>query len=189
MIENGYFTIVIYNRSRMVIPMLGRRDEKIVMSVGVGLYRTLKGIPGIQVYTLEEDNKRLAESRVQQYQAAPEVKSQPVVSEKVVVSDTVSVVKPATVEYSEEDSLIEKKLNELPEDEEESIVLNEADFEEIAERASIKKYEKSVLSTMTKAQLKNILNVERGFAPGHKYYGGYHDTQPTLVGYVLNSQK
>jgi len=193
--EFGYVNVNIYNKDRILIPLLGRRDPVIKnLGIGVSLYRRLKQIPGIEVYTVQEDAQRL------QSQVAPA--TQPIVKVEIVaekvqeveLKETISEVilevqTDVIVDQNNLDALIEEKLEELPEEEVEDIVLTEEDFEEIAEHNSIKKYEQSVLEGMTKAQLKEILNVERGFEPGHKYYGGYHDTQSTLVGYVLNSQK
>jgi len=198
--EFGYVQVNIYNKNRILIPLLGRRDA-VIKNLGIGakLYNKLKQVPGIEIYTVQEDAQRIRNLQAQQALASVAVQSKVSVEEKVEIKEEVQVIEPVIdeqpiieeVQLQQEnlDALIEEKLEELPEEEVEDIVLTQEDFEEIAEQNSIKKYEKSVLEGMTKAQLKEILNVERGFEPGHKYYGGYHDTQPTLVGYVLNSQK
>jgi hypothetical protein len=198
--EFGYVQVNIYNKNRILIPLLGRRDA-VIKNLGIGakLYNKLKQVPGIEIYTVQEDAQRIRNLQAQQALASVAVQSKVSVEEKVEIKEEVQVIEPVIeeqpiieeVQLQQEnlDALIEEKLEELPEEEVEDIILTQEDFEEIAEQNSIKKYEKSVLEGMTKAQLKQILNVERGFEPGHKYYGGYHDTQSTLVGYVLNSQK
>jgi hypothetical protein len=199
--EFGYVQVNIYNKDRILIPLLGRRDA-VIKNLGIGakIYNKLKQVPGIEIYTVQEDAQRIKNLQAQQAVASVTVQSKVSVEEKVEIKEEVQVIEPVieeqpaveeVIQLAEEnlDALIEEKLEKLPEEEVEDIVLTQEDFEEIAEQNSIKKYEKSVLEGMTKAQLKEILNVERGFEPGHKYYGGYHDTQPTLVGYVLNSQK
>jgi ribosomal protein L18 len=219
--EFGYITVNIYNKNKMLIPILGRRDAVIRnMTISERIYNKIKEFPGIEVYTIAEDKVRLSniqsqkqikvvvdevqpqEEVVVQHLEA-EIKSELVVeghaefkavkevAVEVAVESEVVVEGHAELTLNQEnlDALIEEKLEQLPEDEFEDIVLTEEDFEEIAEHNSIKRYEQSVLEGMTKAQLKDILNVERGFEPGHKYYGGYHDTHVALVQYVLNSQK
>jgi uncharacterized glyoxalase superfamily metalloenzyme YdcJ len=225
--EFGYVQVNIYNKNRILIPLLGRRDAVIKnLGIGANLYKKLKQVPGIEIYTVQEDAQRIKNLQAQQAVANVAVESNITLEAKIEVQEEVQVFEvqeeikaELTVEGHAEvtvidevqiieevideqpiieevqlqqenlDALIEEKLEELPEEEVEDIILTQEDFEEIAEQNSIKKYEKSVLEGMTKAQLKEILNVERGFEPGHKYYGGYHDTQSTLVGYVLNSQK
>lgn len=105
----------------------------------------------------------------------------------ITAQDLIETIVPST----ELDEAIEKKLEELPEEPEigENIVLNEEDFQEMADRSGMKKYERITLEGMTKAQLKHILNVERAFPPGHEYYGSHHDGHVALVEHVLNSQK
>jgi hypothetical protein len=192
--EFGYVQVNIYNKNRILIPLLGRRDAVIKnLGIGANLYKKLKQVPGIEIYTVQEDAQRIKNLQTQEVKASVAVESTIKLEEKIEIKEEVQVIEKVIeeVQLVEEnlDALIEEKLEELPEEEVEDIILTQEDFEEIAEQNSIKKYEKSVLEGMTKAQLKEILNVERGFEPGHKYYGGYHDTQPTLVGYVLNSQK
>lgn len=237
--DYGYVTINIYNPDKMLIPILGRRDATIRgLAVGQRLYNQLKRVPGLEVYTVEEDKIRLAklqqapvqpepkvvESKVEvaiaaevtveavqelspqpevevveelapEVEETPEVEPvvepevQPQVEEEqpvITAQDVLELVAPST----ELDDAIEKKLEELPEEPDMGdIVLNENDLQEIAEHSGMKKYERVTLEGMTKAQLKHILNVERAFPPGHKYYGSHHDGHVALVDHVLNSQK
>jgi hypothetical protein len=87
------------------------------------------------------------------------------------------------------DKEIEEKLLEVDESEEDDVVQpTEEDLVEIQEHLTFKRYSSDELMLFTKARLKNILNVERGFKPGDAYYGGYHDNHPELVEFVLKSQ-
>ena len=88
------------------------------------------------------------------------------------------------------DKEIEDKLAEVEEVVEEDDVIQptEEDLIEINEHLSFKRYTAEELQLLTKAQLKEILNVERGFKPGDACYGGYHDNHSELVEFVLKSQ-
>jgi len=177
----GYVYVNIHNKE--IIPFLRRRGPIYGMGMGIPLYNRLKEIPGIEIYTVEEDEQRKLAAQIK-----PTVQKETAIATTKTEPKVVTVIKTEVVK-DETDLLIDAKLQELPEDKENDIVLNEEDFVEIAEKAAIKKYELSVLKEKTKAQLKHILNVERGFEPGHKYYGGYHDTHESLVKYILDSQK
>jgi hypothetical protein len=177
----GYVQIVIYNKNRITIPVLRRRDAYLTIAVGTSLYEELKRVPDIEVYTADEDKLRRERLRLTKENQGTRLE----VPGKV-ASNTVS-----KGNNTETDRLIEERLKELPEEKEKNeIVLNEKDLKEIALSSNgFKKYEELLLRTMTKKQMKEILNVERGFPPGHKYYGSYHDGVENLIKNILNSQK
>jgi hypothetical protein len=174
----GYVQIVIYNKSRISIPILRRRDPFLTMAVGTSLYEELKRVPEIEVYTVEEDRLRRERQKISK-------ESQEILEQRQLGTNT------TLANNSETDKLIDARLKELPEEkEEENIVLDEKDMKEISLSSSgFKKYDELLLRTMTKKKMKEILNVERGFPPGHKYYGSYHDGVENLIKNILNSQK
>jgi hypothetical protein len=175
-----YVHVNIHNKD--IIPFLRRRGPIYGMGMSVQLYNRLREIPGVEIYTVQQDEERKIADQIKKVTSN-------VSDENIWLKPQATPTVQTVVAKDETDLLIDAKLNQLPEDKEDDIVLNETDFVEIAEKGSIKKYELSVLNEKTKAQLKNILNVERGFEPGHKYYGGYHDTREALLKYVLDSQK
>jgi hypothetical protein len=179
-----YVYVNIHNKD--IIPFLRRRGPVYGMGMSVQLYNRLREIPGVEIYTIQQDEERKIAAQIKK---VTEEVIAPKPQTTVRLEPKVVPVVQTVITKDETDLLIDAKLNQLPEDREDDIVLNETDFAEIAEKASIKKYEPSVLKEKTKAQLKQILNVERGFEPGHKYYGGYHDNHDVLMKYVLDSQK
>jgi hypothetical protein len=175
----GYVQIVIYNKGRITIPILRRRDPFLTMAVGTSLYEELKRIPEIEVYTADEDKLRKERLKL----------TKETQNSRVNLVETVKTASKGS--NTETDRLIEERLKELPEEKESNdIVLDDKDLKEIALSSNgFKKYEELLLRTMTKKQMKEILNVERGFPPGHKYYGSYHDGVENLIKNILNSQK
>lgn len=93
------------------------------------------------------------------------------------------------LEPDEEDLAIEQALEELPDEEEENIVITEEELiEEAQEISGFTIYTEDELLQLTKEQLKVILNEDREFEPGTEFYGRYHDNHDVLVAKVLNSQ-
>lgn len=179
-----YVNVNIHNTG--LIPILGRKGPIWNMGMSNSLYRRLKAIPGIEIFTVQEDRVRsITQKKVEVKKEAP---APEVVKEEIVITPEEEVIK-VEVEADDFDKLIESQLEEIPEEEAPDIVLNEQDLKEIAEKATIKKYTATVLADKTKAEIKSILNDERGYQPGEKYYGRYKDTHPVLVKKVLDSQK
>jgi len=205
-------TVNIHNKG--MIPWLNVMGPRYNISISWPLYNKLKEDPNIIMHFTNNDpvmNKILAERAQAKAEAA-----KPIVVEKVEVPETKEeVIKlgeqvpleggmpepykeiPALEEQKvlfeamtkNIDAEIEAKLAEVVEVEDDVVVQpTEADLIEIEEHKNFKRYTREELATKTKAQIKQILNVERGHTPGHKFYGGYHDNLPELIDYVLRSQ-
>ena len=91
------------------------------------------------------------------------------------------------LEPDEEDLAIEQALEELPDEEEEDLIITEEELIEKAQEISgFTIYTEDELLQLTKEQLKVILNEDR--EPGTEFYGRYHDNHDVLVKKVLESQ-
>jgi DNA-binding transcriptional regulator YiaG len=183
MVDMRYVYVNIYNEN--VIPMINRRGPVFSMGMRYKLYEMLKEIPGVEIYTVEEDKKLRAQGitpgsqqkKSQQASTAAETKQPSQPTPQVKVEDLSAI-----------DSAIEEKIKSDQTNYDEDIKLSDTDIEEIKEHTISKVYTLRELQGMSKSKLKHILNVERKNKPGTKYYGAFHDRKPKLIEYVLASQ-
>jgi hypothetical protein len=87
------------------------------------------------------------------------------------------------------DAAIDARISELPEEPEDDFNLAQSFGSSEQVKSVVRKYKQKDLKLMNKADLKKILNVERGYKIGDKYYGGYHDGHTALVRFILESQE
>jgi hypothetical protein len=93
------------------------------------------------------------------------------------------------VTKTELDLAIDARISELPEEPEDDFNLAQSFGNSEIAKSVVRKYKQRDLKLMNKADLKKILNVERGYKIGDKYYGGYHDGHTALVKFILESQE
>ncbi len=202
----GLVAVNIHTKGR--IPWLNLMGPRYNINISNAIYQLLVSDPRVEIYRVEND------PTVKPGQKEPVQEEKPAVKTSVLkVDDSVKiekVEKPETIvepvkevkkeeivvttflkEEKKEKELdpineeIETKLAELPEEPELEFKIPE----EEKDGTVVVSYKKEDLEPMTKAQLKRILNIERGFEPGHQYYGSHHDGKEALIEYVLESQK
>jgi hypothetical protein len=147
---------------------------------------TIKVEDTVKIEKVEEKKVEPIKEEVKVEQVLPTPK--PLVDDNIVISTSVDPDKKeeeVKIQMDPIDEEIETKLAELPEEPELEFKIPE----EEKDGTLMVTYKKEDLEPMTKAQLKRILNVERGFEPGHQYYGSHHDGKEALISYVLESQK
>jgi hypothetical protein len=184
-----YIHVNIYNMQRRLIRPLGRTDAFIQnLGMNTNLYNRIKMDPAIEIYPVESDpyNGVFPGGR-------PTVKSPipiaPANDQQFSISNSVN---PQTSEDSKLDEIIQRRLQgeanvKVPG---EVIKMTDEEIRRIAfENKTVRQYSKEILETMTKKELKKVLNIERNFQIGNKFYGGYHDSKEALMGFVLESQK
>lgn len=195
----GSITVNIHNVGR--IPFFNMEGPKYRISISRSLYQKVKAdYPNVIIYPVDNDPimaKKIAERKKANAEkesiAEKIVMDEKVVIEKVpVATEEVGVTK--RVEISVDDK-IDDIVKNLPVEDSPIIQPTKEDLIEIestkATKVSSNKKRYTYLEAvaLTKAQLKKILNEDRGFAPGSEFYGGYHDNHDVLVKYVLDSQE
>lgn len=191
--ENMLIRIYIPTKTEERIPYLNRPGPVGPIAVGTMLYNNLRRVPGIEVYTelewlqkLEQERRQsqLAKQTKDAASAAPvseevDYREEVVIKEIATEPEVNETLKPVEKEIDDIDAAIDAQIESLPVDE--VPITTGPDL--------IKKYTKKELTLMTKKEMKHILNVERGFEPGHKWYGGYHDRHAELITFILESQE
>jgi hypothetical protein len=185
-IDMRYVYVNIYNKG--MIPMILKKGPIFNVGMRHKFYERLKEMPGMVIYTVQEDIEMRARGIMpggnqsapavspaqNKYQPTPgNVPSHPGIAEK---------------NQSSIDEEIARRAGELGEFDDENIKLNDSDIEEIKEYTTSRVYTREQLSEMSKSKLKYILNVERKNQPGSQYYGAFHDRKPRLIEYVLATQ-
>jgi len=207
----GLIAVNIHTKGR--IPWLNLMGPRYNINISNAIYQLLVSDPRVEIYRVENDPK------IKQGQKEQVKEEKPVVTattSTLKVDDSVKIEKVAEPEKVETiveqiketkkeevvvttfvddkeqkeeidpiDEEIETKLAELPEEPELEFKIPE----EEKDGTVMVMYKKEDLEPMTKSQLKRILNIERGFEPGHQYYGSHHDGKEALIEYVLESQK
>jgi len=188
-----------------LIPFLNMVGPIYNIGISWPLYNRLKDDPTVIIYPVSDDpylEKLRAEREIQKKKELMKVveektvikevfevsKEEVLITEKKEVNEEIEVVTEKE-EVLDIDLEIDMKLAEVELEEDTEVVHpTEEDLIEIQEHLSFKRYTYDDLKEKTKAQLKYILNIERSIEPGTKYYGGYHDTHPELIEFVLKTQ-
>jgi hypothetical protein len=189
MLRTGYVYVNIHNTS--MIPIIRRKGPIYNMGMSEQFYKQLRMFPDILIYPVNDDplikngvpiNNQGQTQQVTQTRETNETK-------QVKVEKAVEVKEPKIEDSL--DKMIEEKLKELPEEVDvvQDIILDENDMKEISVNTSSKIYERKALELMKRDHLVKILNVERGYKIGDKYYAGYHDNKKALISFILESQK
>jgi len=206
------------------IPMLGKRKASPEWEVDPQLYRILKQDPRIEIYPVDNDPRnpkaKKVESVIQPTKPQPKIDSvsvetkqenlvvnvvynKPIVIEEVKQSGIITakeIIDTTNLADSEIDTIIENRLNELPEEKDSDFQMNFDDNRDnnieiiipvakgevdLSDPVSYKYTEKE-LSKLTKAQMKQIL-VARGHIDD-ELTGRYHDTLEKLMAKVFKTQ-
>lgn len=93
------------------------------------------------------------------------------------------------LEVTDEDIAIELAAENFDDENDDEIEFTEEEvLKEAEELVGFVKYNNSELIDMTKADMKIVLNEDRGFEPATEFYGRYHDNHDVLLQKILDSQ-
>jgi hypothetical protein len=183
-LDRRYVYVNIYNKG--IIPLIFKNGPIFGMGMNYRFYEKMKMIPGIMIYTIEEDRDLRSKgvipgSSVNPSTASPKKSTQPVqVAQSIKAEDNIHL--------SDVDLEIARKAKDIPLFDDQDISLSEKDMAEIKEAITSRVYTRYELGGFSNSKLKYILNVERKNEPGSKYYGAFHDRKPKLVEYILATQ-
>jgi len=200
---SGSINVNVHNEGK--VPFFNFIGPKYNFVISRSVYEKVRhDYPGVIIYPVNSDPimaKKLADRQAEKKVSAELIKPKsPVelIKPKSPVQETVKleekvIIEPITTKTEiTVDEEIDRMLEDAPIEVEEIIQPTEEDWNEIKANQEVpdfKRYTYAEAVALTKAQLKHILNVDRCFEPGTKYYGGYHDNHDILVKYVLDSQK
>jgi len=204
----GLIAVNIHNVG--MIPWLNIRGPRYKITVSAAIYRLMQNDPRIKIYPIEADpimrqleadaaakqsaeeqaNLVVADAVVEEPKKMEEVEVNeiPISDDQTTIKDVAEVVEnPEGIDF---DEAIEAALDELPEEPLENIQPKEEEIEkEMLLTDDFPTYMREELIDITKVRLKEILNVERRFPKGHKYYGGYQDKRDQLIEFIMESQE
>jgi hypothetical protein len=191
----GMVRVNIHNTGK--IPWLNILGPKYDVSISISIFRLLKRDPRIIVRTIEEDEAlgfKIPDSQTEEIKK--EVVKETVettavaepTNERVIIEDSVKItpiVKNVDVEDALLDAEIEKRINELPDQDAFKITMDQ----EESKIVNLKKYSNKQLDKMTREQMFQVLFDRGHTAEEDPMKPKYHDTKPMLIKKVKDTQK
>jgi len=198
MLNMGLVRVNIHYKGK--IPWLNIQGPRYNIGLSPSIYKLLKEDPRVSIYPIDNDPIMKAKKaatvapKVEPVEVIKEVieeevlvEGEVVIDEEILEETVEEYVEPNLddIEVTDEDLAIEAALDDYDEEIEDEVSILPELIEKAATHAE---YTKAELEVMTKADMKSILNNDRGFEPATDFYGRYHDNHDVLLQKVLDSQ-